>query len=90
MGRGLSFLARQSAGYGRRGGTSATAGKQSATYIVHYPGGRSDRKRTFKAIQPWAIAAVYQNGGVWYCAGVYDVLPAKMNSYTRVTAERVG
>lgn len=89
MGRGNIFLERAARGYGRRGGTSATAGKTSATYVVHMPNGRSERKKTFKAMQPWATAAVYEHDGTWYVAGIYDEVPLKMKSFDKATAERV-
>ena len=90
MGRVVTFLDRAARRYGRRGGSSATAGKTSATYIVYLPNGRAERKRTFKASREWACAAIYEYEGTWYIAGVYDVVPEKMKSYARVTAERVG
>lgn len=75
--------------YGRKGGTSATAGRSGATYRVRFPDGTSIEKRAFKAFQPEALAYIYQHEGRWHCAAVYDAAAEKMKNYQTAPAERV-
>lgn len=57
--------------YGKRGGTSATAGKRSAVYRWTYPDGTPGERRTFATDAPRAVAVCYQHAGKWYVAAVY-------------------
>jgi hypothetical protein len=88
MGRrsGLNWI---ETAYGRKDGDSPTAGKAASTYRVRFADGSSVEKRVFHAIQPQAIAYVYEHDGKWYCAGVYDAPAEKMKRYESVPAERV-
>jgi|GEM_PF-5600324 len=75
--------------FGRKGGAGPTTGLVSSTYRIRFPDGTSVQKRAFRAIQPEAIAYIYEHGGKWYCAGVYDTPADKMRGYLTAPAERV-
>lgn len=75
--------------YGRKGGEGPNTGKIASTYRVRFPDGTSAEKRVFHAIQPQAIAYIYEHGGNWYCAGVHDVAEGRMSHYQTTPAERV-
>ena len=73
---------------GKKGGTSATAGKKSATYIVELPDGTERQKRTFYAKEPVATAFIYEHESNWHIAAVRDDIPDNMRHYQTVTARR--
>lgn len=54
--------------YGKKGGTSATAGKKMTAYIVSLPDGTTARKRSAFVHTAEAKAGVYEHKGVWYVA----------------------
>lgn len=76
-------------GFGRKGGESPTLGKNAATYRVVFPDGTGAEKRTFKAMQPKALAYVYCHNDKWYVAAVHDVADPRLAHYQTVEAERV-
>lgn len=75
--------------YGRKGGEGPNAGQKASTYRVRFPDGTSAEKRVFHAIQPQAVAFVYEHQGTWFCAGVYDTAVEHMRHYRQAPAERV-
>lgn len=88
---------KQQRGFGRRGGTSPTAGGRFSTYRIVYPDRTGAKKVTMKAIQPTAKAVCWKTpDGVWHNSGVFDVLPdwvargGLLGPYTIVEAERIG
>jgi hypothetical protein len=76
--------------YGKRGGTSATAGRKSALYKATAPDGRVLTRRTFQTDAPEALMIMFRLNGVWYDQGVYDTAPAWMSATAiAVLARRV-
>lgn len=62
---------------GRKGGTSATAGKKRSAYRLTYPDGTTETVATFKATEPVAHAICYQGPDArWYVSGVFNAVPA--------------
>lgn len=60
--------------YGKKGGTSATAGKTAATYEATLPNGRVVRAKSFKVQADAAFLAIYlgTHTGEWHVAGVVE------------------
>lgn len=58
--------------YGKKGGTSATAGKVSVKYEATAPDGTVLTKRSFKAGDEVAVMNIYKHENVWYANCVYN------------------
>jgi hypothetical protein len=56
--------------YGKRGGTSANAGRKASTYVGTFPDGSMFRKRSFEVSTDEAHVGIYQHQGEWKVAGV--------------------
>ena len=61
--------------YGKKGGTSATAGKVASTYAATLPNGRAVQVRSFKVSAPeaWVICYPSIREGGWSVNTVRDV-----------------
>jgi hypothetical protein len=85
-------LRRVSAGYGRKGGTSATAGKKATTFLIDMPDGSTKRKRSYFVHDETALAPVFEHDGVWHTTGIYPVgeplHPNFNRNHTILTARR--
>lgn len=71
--------------YGKKGGTSATAGKRSAVYRWTMPDGTPGERRTFKVSADRAVAVCYRHADKWYVSAVYDAAPDWAQDPTRYT-----
>lgn len=56
--------------FGRRGGTSANAGRRASKYEATLPDGTVVRKRSYQVHQDTAHLGCYQHEGKWYTSGV--------------------
>ncbi len=58
--------------YGKKGGTSANAGRTSSTYEAVMPDGTVVRKRSFHVHQDDALVGCFEHNGKWHVSGVTD------------------
>jgi hypothetical protein len=79
--------------FAQRGFGCAAPRRVFARYLIRYPDGAAERKRTTQAIQPVAKAVCFQDDeGFWLNHGVFDEPPgwARTDRYTLIEAERIG
>lgn len=74
--------------YGKRGGTSAVAGKKAVIYEATLPDGQVVRKRSFYVNQESAVLGCYQHDGKWYASGIVDS-PKAWGGQSFVEAKRI-
>jgi len=77
--------------YGKKGGTSANAGRKATKYTVPMPDGRTLTKRVFQDCGASASALIYEHDGEWFLNTVVPThnKPGWAASYTEVPAERI-
>ena len=57
--------------FGKRGGSSPTAGRKATVYEGTFPDGNTFTKRAFFTTGP-AFASCYEHNGIWHCAGIHE------------------
>jgi hypothetical protein len=75
--------------YGKRGGSSPTAGKKASVYQATAPDGHLLRKATYKVSVDTAVLYAYQRLGEWHAAGVREKRSWDMDHYTALDARRI-
>lgn len=85
--RGLAT--RKRSPYGKRGGTSANAGKKAVTYEAILPGDKVVRKKSYHVHQPEAYLGCYRLDGEWRPGGIWANSSEVPEGQGFVTAKRV-
>jgi hypothetical protein len=74
--------------YGKKGGTSANAGRTAAVYEATLPDGTVVKKRSFHIFTETAVLGCYEHNGKWAASGITDG-PKDWGSQIFVDARRV-